>query len=60
MAVQAVDPGAILAERVRRRAVPKRRRIRNWPLLLGGVLLLAITAACLAAPLLTMLKEQAG
>jgi peptide/nickel transport system permease protein len=53
MAVQAIDPGAALLTHIGRRAVPKRRRVRSWPLIAGLVLLAIIGAACIAAPLLT-------
>lgn len=55
MAIDIADPGMALAARLGARAGrPVRRRlVRNWPLLIGGLLLAAIAALCLAAPLLT-------
>src|SRR5579875_419456 len=53
MAVEVADPGAVLAARIGKGAARKRRGIRNWPLLVGAVLLGVIVLACLAAPLLT-------
>jgi peptide/nickel transport system permease protein len=53
MAVEAVDPGVLLAARVSKRAATKRRRIRNWPLVIGGLMLAIIVVACVGAPLFT-------
>jgi peptide/nickel transport system permease protein len=53
MTTEAINPGMVLALRLEKMAGRKRRRIRNWPLLLGVVLLVLIAAACLGAPLLT-------
>jgi peptide/nickel transport system permease protein len=54
MAVEAVDPGVALAARISRKSsISSRRRVRNWPLLIGAALLAIITLLCLAAPLLT-------
>jgi peptide/nickel transport system permease protein len=53
MAVEALDPGVVLAARVGKRSATKRRRIRNWPLVIGGVLLAVIVVACVGAPLFT-------
>lgn len=53
MAVEAVDSGAALAARVGRPAARRRRRIRNWPLVIGVALLALITLACVAAPLIS-------
>ena len=53
MAAEAVNPGELLALRLEKKAGRTRRRIRNWPLLIGLALLVLIAAACLGAPLLT-------
>lgn len=53
MAAEAINPGELLAMRLEKKAGRKRRRIRNWPLLIGLALLVLIAAACLGAPLLT-------
>ena len=55
MAVDAADPGALLAARIEGKAarVSRGRRVRNWPLLIGAVSLGLIALACIAAPLLT-------
>ncbi|HVA90599.1 MAG TPA: ABC transporter permease [Chloroflexota bacterium] len=54
MAYEALDSGSVplpsTAEQVTRR---RKRLIPSWPLVIGGVLLLVIAAACLAAPWLT-------
>jgi len=53
MVAEAVDPGAALAARVGRPAARRRRRIRNWPLVIGVALLALIAFACIAAPLIS-------
>ncbi len=53
MAVEVADPSVVLAARVGGAAGGRRRRPRNWPLLIGGALLGVIALACIAAPLLT-------
>lgn len=53
MAVNVADPGAVLIARLGGRTARRRRRVRNWPLLIGVTLLGLIALACLAAPLLT-------
>ena len=53
MALDVVDPGFALAARLSRGVRRKRLPIPNWPLTIGLVILALITAACLAAPLLT-------
>jgi peptide/nickel transport system permease protein len=54
MAVEAVDPGVALAARIgKKTGISRRRRVRNWPLVIGAGLLAIIALACLAAPLLT-------
>lgn len=53
LALDAVDPGAALAARLSRGTRRQRPLIPNWPLTIGLLLLAAVTAACLAAPLLT-------
>jgi peptide/nickel transport system permease protein len=54
MAVEVADPGVALAARIGKRAgVARRRRVRNWPLVIGTSLLALIALACVAAPLLT-------
>jgi peptide/nickel transport system permease protein len=53
MATDVANPGLVLAARLAR-GVPRKRRLRlNWPLAIGLTILAVITAACLAAPLLT-------
>ncbi len=53
MAVEVADPSVVLAARVGGAVGGRRRRPRNWPLLIGGALLGVIALACIAAPLLT-------
>ncbi len=53
MAVEVADPSVVLAARVGGAAGGRRRRPRNWPLLIGGALLGVVALACIAAPLLT-------
>lgn len=53
MAVEVADPSVVLAARIGGAAGGRRRRPRNWPLLIGGALLGVIALACIAAPLLT-------
>lgn len=53
MAIEVADPGVALALRLSRGARTGQRRKLNWPLTIGLTLLALITAACLAAPLLT-------
>jgi peptide/nickel transport system permease protein len=53
MAVEAVNPGTMLALRLGKKSGRKGRRIRNWPLLAGAVLLAILVAVCVGAPLFT-------
>jgi len=53
VAVEVADPSVVLAARIGGAAGGRRRRPRNWPLLIGGALLGVIALACIAAPLLT-------
>jgi peptide/nickel transport system permease protein len=53
MAVEVADPGAAMVARIAGgTARRQRRRVRNWPLLIGATLLGLIALACVAAPLL--------
>src|SRR5579863_7996052 len=53
MATEAIDSKARLVVRAGGGTLRKRRRLRHWPLWIGGAILLLVTAACLGAPLLT-------
>jgi peptide/nickel transport system permease protein len=51
---KAIDPAALMLARIGRGKARRRgRRARNWPLILGSILLFLIAAACVAAPLIT-------
>jgi peptide/nickel transport system permease protein len=54
MAADALGDGMVIAADAEIGTKRKRRRlIRNWPLVIGAALLIAIAVACLAAPLIT-------
>jgi peptide/nickel transport system permease protein len=53
MVTEAINSTARLLARAGGGTMRKRRRLRHWPLWVGGAILLIVTAACLGAPLLT-------
>jgi peptide/nickel transport system permease protein len=54
MAFDAVGGGGVILASTEVRTTRQRRRlVRNWPLLIGAVMLIAIAIACLAAPWIT-------
>jgi len=53
MAYEAVDSASTPFSTVEQTTRRRKRRVRSWPLLIGGAMLVLIAAACLAAPWLT-------
>ncbi|MGH2345229.1 MAG: hypothetical protein ACRDG4_08385, partial [Chloroflexota bacterium] len=54
MAFDAVGGGGVILASAEVRPTRRRRRlVRNWPLFIGAVMLIAIAGACLAAPWIT-------
>ncbi|HVC83315.1 MAG TPA: ABC transporter permease [Chloroflexota bacterium] len=53
MAIEAIDSASVPLGTVGQTTRRRKRRVRSWPLLIGGIMLVLIAAACLAAPWLT-------